>query len=439
MLTVRWGALPAVLLTTSTLLTAALVGTFDSVPEAVAAPSHRCFGMAATIVGTSQGEDLLGTRGTDVIVGFGGDDFIDRRSGRDFVCAGVGSDVIQGRSGGSDKVRGAAGFDRIYTYSGDDMIFGGPGPDEITTEGQGKGDDVLYGGAGNDYLAEREGDDRLNGGTGDDVMDGSDGSDVLQGGRGDDSLGPGKGRDVLRGGRDEDRADYWQSGHPIRASLVDDKALGEGLDTLHSIEGLFGSKHDDHLVGDSASNELSGGAGYWYSRRGDYALSGSDAVVGGGGDDVIDGTWNFTGQRDGRDKLGGGRGNDLISGGPNDDTLIGGPGTDTFSAQRCIFCRQYRYGFSSPVIVNLKQGTSFGVGRDRLRAFENVRGSRKADRLIGDGGNNDLLAGPGDDTIRGRGSSDFLDGGRGHDSADGGAGVDKCREVEKRESCGLVD
>jgi Ca2+-binding RTX toxin-like protein len=302
------------------------------------------------------------------------------------VCAGDGADVIRGRPGGSDKVRGAAGYDRIYTFFGDDVIFGGPGPDEVLAEGQGKGNDVLYGGAGNDYLAEREGDDRLNGGTGADVMRGLAGTDVLQGGRGDDSLAPGKGRDVLRGGRDEDSADYWESGHPIRASLVDDKALGEGLDTLHGIEGLFGSAFDDHLIGDGGSNELSGGAGTL--RHCQCFRSGSDVVVGGAGDDVIDGTWNFTGQGDGRDKLGGGRGDDLISGGPNDDTLIGGPGTDTSSAQRCIFCGLYRYGFSSPVLVNLKLGlrqsrfeSATQLGRRRLPSAIGTRSAFSASVL----------------------------------------------------------
>lgn len=79
----------------------------------------RCFGRAATIVGSSGPDRIRGTRRADVIVTLGG------------------ADRVRGR-GGNDRICGGAGRDRLAGGGGDDRINGGPGRD-ICSQGRGRG------------------------------------------------------------------------------------------------------------------------------------------------------------------------------------------------------------------------------------------------------------------------------------------------------------
>ena len=73
--------------TVSVLLVASglLAGALFWVPAAHAG-APKCFGQAATIVGTGKSETLRGTSGDDVIVGLLGDDTIKGRGGDDLIC-----------------------------------------------------------------------------------------------------------------------------------------------------------------------------------------------------------------------------------------------------------------------------------------------------------------------------------------------------------------
>lgn len=102
-------------------------------------PPPTCFGLAATVIGTSRAEVLVGTGGRDVIVGRGGDDLIDGRGGDDLLCGGP----------GDDEVRGGPGHDRLDGGKGRDRLAGGGGRDDI---GGGPGDDVAWGGLGRDIV-----------------------------------------------------------------------------------------------------------------------------------------------------------------------------------------------------------------------------------------------------------------------------------------------
>lgn len=142
--------------------------------SSTAAPGVTCDGHAATIVGTSGGDDLNGTSGPDVINGLGGDDTIAGKGGRDRLCGGRGNDVIRG---------GAKGASR---HSGNDRLFGGSGKDDLI--GQDRNDDLF-------------------GFNGKDVLEGDDGADLLKGGRKDDRLFAGDGNDNLDGGENIDVCD----------------------------------------------------------------------------------------------------------------------------------------------------------------------------------------------------------------------------------------
>lgn len=79
----------------------------------------RCFGKAATIVGTSGPDRIRGTRRADVIVTLGGNDRVRGRGGKDRIC-------------------GGKGRDRLAGGAGDDRINGGPGRD-VCSQGKGRG------------------------------------------------------------------------------------------------------------------------------------------------------------------------------------------------------------------------------------------------------------------------------------------------------------
>jgi hypothetical protein len=76
-------------------------------PEAPA----KCSGKAATIVGSSYGDEMRGTKGDDVIVGGPGKDEIRGRGGDDLICGDGGADVLRG-GGGKDKLVGGPGKDK---------------------------------------------------------------------------------------------------------------------------------------------------------------------------------------------------------------------------------------------------------------------------------------------------------------------------------------
>ena len=59
----------------------------------------RCFGQAATIMGTLGSDHILGTEGDDVIQALAGDDTVEGRGGNDLICGGGGEDRIHGGDG----------------------------------------------------------------------------------------------------------------------------------------------------------------------------------------------------------------------------------------------------------------------------------------------------------------------------------------------------
>jgi serralysin len=140
------------------------------------------------------------------------------------------------------------------------------------------------GGAGADTLIGNAAANRLQGNGGADSLSGLAGNDMLQGGSGADRLDGGGGLDtvvfgVVAGG--------------LNINLAVGQAMGDGGDTLVSIENATGSRYADTLVGSAAANVLSGA-------QGDDTLQG-----GGGGDRLI-----------------GAKGQDEMRGGAASDTFV---------------------------------------------------------------------------------------------------------------------
>jgi glycerophosphoryl diester phosphodiesterase len=84
--------------------------------DVAAAPTPRCLGRPATIVGTSAAETLVGTDRPDVIVGLDGNDVISGRGGADRICAGRGHDEVYGGRG-ADVANGGDGRDSCRSVS----------------------------------------------------------------------------------------------------------------------------------------------------------------------------------------------------------------------------------------------------------------------------------------------------------------------------------
>ncbi len=186
----------------------------------------------------------------------------------------------------------------IKGTEGRDKLVGTAGPDVICGYGE---NDVLLGGGGNDVLRGGDGEDDLAGGPGNDSLDGGQDDDALRGDEGDDFLEGGLGKDLVT---------YFTSKSKVTVDLGKRiaKAGPHGTDTLSGIEGAFGSKTGDLLIGDGGSNHLFGGPG-------------KDVVRGAGGTDLLYGSA-------GNDALDGGPGGDLLEGSDGIDSLDGGGARD---------------------------------------------------------------------------------------------------------------
>lgn len=138
-----------------------------------------------------------------------------------------------------------------------------------------------------------------------------------------------------------------------------------------------------------------------------YARNGNDVVDAGDGDDFVDGG-------NGNDTLRGGLGNDLLFGGANDDRLNGGDGNDQLDGGTGT---QDWADFDGGAAVNvdLVSGTATGQGNDTIFNIENVLGSSFNDTIKGNGSNNRLEGGDGNDTFIATIGSDIIRGDGGVD------------------------
>jgi Ca2+-binding RTX toxin-like protein len=174
---------------------------------------------------------------------------------------------------------------------------------------------------------------------GDDLIWGYGGNDSIYGLEGNDHIIGGAGADFMDGGLGSDWADYFDSPLGVMVSLLNGRGYGgdaEG-DVLTNIEKLWGSEHDDILIGDANDNRLCGLSGndivdggngndIVMGFEGNDTLKGGgghDRLVGGEGVDILDGM-------DGNDALVGDWGADRLTGGLGRDWLTGGPGNDVF-------------------------------------------------------------------------------------------------------------
>jgi Ca2+-binding RTX toxin-like protein len=356
------------------------------------------------------------------------------------------NDVLIGDAA-ANTLDGGAGDDRLTGAAGADVLIGGDGRDLASyatssggvqvnlTTGIGLGAD-----AAGDVLSTIE---DVEGSAFNDTLVGTAGVNRLDGGAGDDSLEGGAGDDELIGGAGRDTASYSGAGGSVTASLLDLGAnTGDASgDTYSSIENLTGGAYNDTLLGDGASNVLTGGAGNDTLT----GAAGADTLLGGAGTDtalyaasaeavtidlllgtglggeaegdLLSGIENLTGSAY-NDTLIGDAANNILIGRAGNDTLEGGDGADVLQGDSGSDTASYR-GSTNAVNVNLDAGTATGgdATGDTLTSIENLTGSRYADSLVGDAGDNRLDGGAGDDVLTGGVGADELIGGTGIDTA----------------------
>ena len=352
--------------------------------------------------GSNHDDSLYGDAAANVIWGLHGDDVVHGRDGNDHL---LGSD-------GNDTLAGGAGNDRLDGGTGADVLDGGAGIDwaeyghatagvradlhaPTTNWGEAAGDsyvsiEVLGGSAFDDHLLGGLEADRVWGRAGDDHLHGRWGDDALYGGDGDDRLWGGAGADLLDGGAGFD----WVMHHASTVGLTIDLQVGQNNtgeaagDIYVSIEGLYGSLHDDSLRGDGQANQL-------------WGETGNDWLRG----------------RDGDDSLYGQDGDDVLLGGAGADILDGGAGIDRASYIEA----------AAGVLADLQFGqhnTGDAQG-DTYVGIETLQGSHHIDSLRGDGQANVIWGGAGNDTLHGRSGDDTLYGQDGDDHLWGNGGDDQ--------------
>jgi serralysin len=369
-----------------------------------------------------------GTAAANVLTGGSGNDTLDGSTGADTLIGSVGNDVYAIDDAGDVVTELAAeGVDTVQTA--------------LTAHTLAENvENLTYTGAGDFTATGNASANLLTGGAGNDSLDGSSGADTMAGGAGDDVYVV-DASDVVN----ENAAE----GNDTAVTSLASYALGDNLESLtYSGADAFSG------TGNSDANTITGGIGNDTLDGG----AGADSLIGGVGNDtyVIDnvsdaileladegqdtvstqlssftlgshlenlsyaGVRNFTGTGNSSDNaITGGAGADSLSGQGGADTLDGGTGADTLAGG--IGNDRYIVG-ESGVLVSEESGEGTDEVVTSLASYtlgsnvENLSYSGSGNFTgSGNGDNNLLTAGAGNDSLDGSGGADTMLGGSGND------------------------
>ncbi|HYC44527.1 MAG TPA: hypothetical protein VED01_03485 [Burkholderiales bacterium] len=327
------------------------------------------------LIGSVFNDVLSGDASANIIGGLAGNDRIAGRGGNDGLLGLDGDDTLDGGTG-ADRLDGGAGLDHASYGSAAAAVRA-----SLAQPAQNTGD------AAGDSYRSIEG---LIGSTLGDTLEGNVQANDLQGANGNDTLIGGAGADTLDGGAGFDYASYASANGNVLARLGGASVnTGDAAgDAYLSIEGVFGSRFDDTIVGNASVNDLQG-------------MDGEDYLQGLAGNDT----------------LRGGSGGDRLEGGAGADILDGGAGVD--------YAAHYYAAAGVTVDLLAPAANSGDPAGDSYFAIEGLLGSQFADVLSGDNASNVIAGFDGDDLLAGRGGNDVLQGMSGADTLDGGAGADR--------------
>ena len=204
----------------------------------------------------------------------------------------------------------------------------------------------------------------------------------------------------------------------INGTSGDDSLDGtSGNDTINGFGG------DDTINGQGGSDRLNGGSGNDLVIGGvfnPFIVEGGDVLVGGDGNDTLDGNNHlFAGSDRNVDTLDGGFGNDVFQVDNTGDVLLDCGGVDLVRADTVNWI--LGAGFENLFLNNGEnEGFLTGIGNagaNRMEAGWSVV-------FDGRGGNDTLLGSTRQDILRGGDGNDLIDGGGFDDQLEGGAGND---------------
>ena len=324
------------------------------------------------LIGTNNGETLVGAAGISHILGGAGNDTIVAGQGS-VVTALLGiSAVLQDRDGsehltvnvsgmlpGSSLSAGHVNADGSWSLSAADL-------DGLRITASTLADLTLHvtatstEAAGGSSSTSRDLTITFDHAAAPSIIEGGSGSDIITGSSGDDTI-------------------YGGTMSTSKTSLPS-IATEKDNDVLHGGDGndrMYGQKGNDTLYGEGGNDYLSGGKG-------------DDQLYGGTGQNTIKGD----------------SGNDVIYAQGGDDTISGGTGFDTLD-----FSQSNR-----GIAIDVSKGTALGFNTASFTSIEKIVGSSFADDFKGSSGADLFAGGAGDDVVRGLGGADTLSGGAGNDT-----------------------
>ncbi|MEO0845162.1 MAG: lamin tail domain-containing protein [Cyanobacteria bacterium J06648_1] len=199
----------------------------------------------------------------------------------------------------------------------------------------------------------------INGTRNDDSLRGTSANDSISGNNGNDTLEGVTGNDTLEGGR---------GGDSLRGGAGDDILAADRIDRFQDFDGT-----DSFLGGDNGNDTIFGGGK-------------NDTIGGGNGNDVLFG-------KSGDDLIRAGGGDDLLNGGIGNDTLRGQRGNDTADYSDLTF--NGVFGNVPGLDANLSSNSAVHSSNnnaltwtDTLNTIENVTGTQRNDRFIGNSQDN---------------------------------------------------
>lgn len=314
-------------------------------------------------------------------------------SGFDTLVGGLGSDVYivnhlgdlltENLNEGTDSVKSyldwtlAANFENLYLLDPiDERIANKATGNEVAN--------TIYGNNQDNYLYGLQGNDKLYGGSGHDHLDGGLGADSMTGGIGNDTY-------IVDN---------------VKDTISEKSGLSEGVDEIQT---TLSSLSIAKLTG---IENLT------------YIGSGTVTLVGNGASNV----------------LSGGTGDDTLNGGAGSDRMIGGDGNDTYYVDNTsdviielenegvdlvYSTADFNLGTQASEVENLTLSGRANINGAGNTLANIIKGNSGNNKLEGGSGNDELIGGAGADSLLGGSGSDILNGGLGIDTLTGGDGADQ--------------